>query len=403
MIFSLPSVFTRLPRRALVIGLASAFICACSPAPMHAAEPFRIGLILPFSGLSASTGAYQLAGATLYLKQHKNMFAGRAVELLVRDDQGAPEITRRHAAELIANDHVDVLVGFGLTPLALAAAPIATAAKIPMLVSVASSRKITAASPFIVRTNLALAQAAEPMARWCFEKGYRTAATLVLNYAPGHEAEEAFAGVFEMLGGHTPTRLQVAAQTPDFASALLRVKEAHPDVLFVFVASSQSGVFFRQLQDSGLRQAGIAVTGTGDVVDEDVLPALGAAYGESLLGFVSAHPYSVLNDTAQNPPFVAAFAADNDGRRPSSLAVGAYDAMGLLDHALQKTGGAGDGQALLDALTGLTLESPRGMIGVDRQSHELVQDVFVRTVISRNGAFYNLPIARYAQIRLPPQ
>ena len=82
-----------------------------------------IGMILPMTGQQASTGKQERAGAQLYIQQHGDTVAGKKIVLEVKDDTGAADVTKRLAEELIGNDHAKVLMGFGLTPLALAAGP----------------------------------------------------------------------------------------------------------------------------------------------------------------------------------------------------------------------------------------------------------------------------------------
>jgi branched-chain amino acid transport system substrate-binding protein len=130
---------------------------------LQAQEVFKIGLILPMTGPSASTGKQIEAAARLFMAQNGDKVAGRKIELIVKDDGGVPDATKRVAQELVVNDKVGVLSGFGLTPLALATAPIATQSKTPMVVMAAATSTITEASPFIVRTSFTLPQCAVAM------------------------------------------------------------------------------------------------------------------------------------------------------------------------------------------------------------------------------------------------
>ena len=104
---------------------------------------FKIGLILPMTGPFASTGKQIEAAARLYMAQNGDTVAGKKVELIVKDDTSAPDVTKRIAQELVVNDKVNVLAGFGLTPLALATAPIATQSKTPLVVMAAATSSIT--------------------------------------------------------------------------------------------------------------------------------------------------------------------------------------------------------------------------------------------------------------------
>ena len=126
-------------RRALRSAALLAALCVL-PGAALAADPFKIGLILPMTGPFASTGKQIEAAARLYMAKNGDTVAGRKIELIVKDDTGlAPETTKRIAQELVVQDKVNVLAGFGLTPLALAAAPVATEAKVPMIVMAAAT------------------------------------------------------------------------------------------------------------------------------------------------------------------------------------------------------------------------------------------------------------------------
>src|SRR5262249_19688084 len=118
-----------------------------------AQDPVKVGLILPMTGQQQSTGKQALAAMKLYVAQHGDGVAGKKVELIVRDDAAVADNTKRIAQELIANDKVAFLAGFGITPAALAVAPLATESKLPQIVTAAGTSIITEKSPYIARTS----------------------------------------------------------------------------------------------------------------------------------------------------------------------------------------------------------------------------------------------------------
>ena len=129
-----------------------------------AQQPLKVGVILPMSGpFASSIGQQVYLGAKLYVAQHGDVVAGRKIELILRDDASVPESSKRIAQELLTNDHDEILAGFGLTPLAFAVAPIATAAKTPMIVMAADTVVIPEKSPYIMRTSFTLPQQTEPL------------------------------------------------------------------------------------------------------------------------------------------------------------------------------------------------------------------------------------------------
>jgi branched-chain amino acid transport system substrate-binding protein len=356
-----------------------------------------IGLILPMTGPSASTGKQERAGAELYMRQHGDTVAGKKLKLVVKDDTGAADVTKRLAEELIGNDHADVLMGFGLTPLALATAPVATEAKVPEIVTAAGTAMITEKSPYIVRTSFTLPQASVPMAEWSLKNGIKKVVTIVTDYGPGIDAEKWFSETFEKGGGAVAEKIRVPLKNPDFAPFLQRVKDDAPDAVFVFVPSGQGAIFMKEFVERGLDKSGVKLIGTGDVTDDDLL----ADIGDSALGAVTTHHYSAAHDSPENKVFVAAFEKANNGMRPNFMAVGAYDGMGAVYQALEKTKGDASGDALIAAMKGLSWMSPRGPVSIDPETRDIVQNIYVRKVEKANGALHNVEFATIPNVKDP--
>ncbi len=341
----------------------------------HAEDPIRIGLVIPMTGPFASTGRQVDAAVKLFLAQNGGGVAGRKVEVILKDDAGVADTTRREAQELVVNDKVTVLAGFGLTPLAFATAPIATQSKTPMVVMCAATSSITERSPYIVRSGFTVPQITLGIADWATKNRIRKVVTLVSDYGPGIDAEKTFSERFTAGGGAIVAALRVPMANPDFAPFLQRVRDAQPDAVFVFVPSGIGGSFMKQFAERGLGQAGIRLLATGDVVDDDLLNDM----GDAALGVVSSHHYSAAHPSAVNKKFVEDFERANNGMRPNFHAVGAYDGMRVIFEALKATKGAG-GDALLAAMKGQSFESPRGPVTIDPQTREVIQNVYTRKV-----------------------
>ena len=352
-----------------------------------AQETFKIGLILPMTGQSASTGKQIEAAARLFMAQNGNTVAGRKIELIVKDDGGVPDATKRMAQELVVNDKVGVLSGFGLTPLALATAPIATQSKTPMVVMAAATSSITEASPFIVRTSFTLPQCAVAMGDWAPKNGLKRVVTLVSDYGPGIDAERYFKERMQLNSAQMIESLRVPLRNPDFAPFLQKVRDLKPDALFVFVPSGAGAAVMKQFLERGMDKAGIKLIGTGDLTDDDQLNDM----GEGALGVVTAHHYSAAHPSALNKKFVEAFKKANNGLRPNFMAVGGYDGMRVIYEALKNTkGGQGGGEAMLAAMKGQIFESPRGQIYIDAQTRDVVHNIYLRKVEKKDGQLYNV-------------
>ena len=362
----------RLAGQALLATLAT-----MSGATTWAADagPIKIGLILPMTGQSASTGRQIDAAVKLWMAQNGNKIAGRSVEVILKDDGAVPDATKRIAQELIVNDKVAVIAGFGITPTALATAPLATQSKTPLVVMAAATSSITEASPYIIRTSFTLPQVTIGIADWAAKNKIRRAVTLVADYGPGFDAEKYFDSQFRLNGGQILDKLRTPLKAPDFAPVLQRVVDTKPDALFVFLPSGQGAAFMKQFAERGLDKSGVKLIATGDVTDDDQL----ADIGDVALGIVNSHHYSAAHPSATNKKFVEAFQAANKGMRPNFMAVGGYDGMRVIYKALEATRGEG-GEKLLAAMKGQIFESPRGSVLIDAQTRDIVQDVYIRKV-----------------------
>ncbi|MFT4268887.1 MAG: ABC transporter substrate-binding protein [Xenophilus sp.] len=383
-------------KRTLIRAAVAAAALAAMAGAM-AQEAFKIGLILPMTGQQASTGRQIEAAARLYIAQNGDTVAGRKIQLIVKDDVATPDVTKRLAQELIVNEKVSVIAGFGVTPAALAAAPLATQAKVPEIVMAAATSSITEASPYVVRSSFTLPQAAVSMADWGPKNGIKSVVTLVSDYGPGNDAEKFFTERFAANGGQVIEKLRVPLRNPDFAPFLQKVRDAKPDALFVFVPSGAGAAVMKQFLERGLDKAGIKLIATGDVTDDDQLNDM----GDGALGVVTAHHYSAAHPSALNKKFVEAFEKAGNGMRPNFMAVGGYDGMHLIYEALKATGGKGDGAALLEKMKGLRFESPRGEIYIDPATRDIVQDIYLRKVEKKDGKLYNIEFDAIKAVKDP--
>jgi branched-chain amino acid transport system substrate-binding protein len=299
-----------------------------------------------------------------------------------------PANSRRIAQELIVGDKVDALAGFAITPSALAVAPLATQSKTPLIVMSAAASAITEASPYVLRSSFTVGQVSVPLADYVTKNGMRKVVTLVTDYAPGVDAEQFFTARFKADGGQVLDTLRVPLKSPDYAPFMQKVRDLHPDGLFIFVPAPEAPAVVKQFRERGLDRAGVQLIGTGDVVDDDSLDRI----GDEALGILTAHHYSAAHASPANEAFVQAYQKENNGQRPNFMAVGGYDGMQLLYAALAKTGGTGGGDTLVAAMKGLQVDSPRGPWSVDPATRDIVQNVYIRKVDKVHGQLFNVEI-----------
>jgi branched-chain amino acid transport system substrate-binding protein len=382
-------------RRSIMAAIAAA-LAPFAAVDVRAQDTVKIGLSIPMTGAGFNAVGRQInAAVRLYVAQHGDTVAGKKIELIIRDDGGVADNARRIVQDMIVNDHVAV-VGAGITPTALAIAPLVTQAKVATVVMVSGASITVERSPYMVRTGFVLGQSSGVMGEWAAKNGAKRVVTLVNDWAPGIEAETAFKNSFTKSGGQILESIRIPLANPDFAPFLQRIRDIGPDTAFIYFPGTQAGIFAKQFAERGLAQSGIRVLGPGDLTDDDELNTL----GDQMLGMVTAGQYSALHDSALNKAYVAAFEQANHFR-PNFVSLGGYDGMHAIYQALEKTGGVTDGDALIGAMKGMRWESPRGMISIDPDTRDIVQNIYLRKVEKVNGELYNVEFQTYEAVKDP--
>ena len=363
----------------------------------RADEPIRVGVIVPMTGPFQSTGREIEGAIKAFTQQKGDSVAGRKIEFIVKDDHGTPDNALRIAQELVAQDKVSILTGFGTTPIALAVAQFTARAKIPQVIMVAATSSIVDRSPYIVRVSQSIPQIASVIGQWAPKSGARTFVSLVSDYGPGIDAEEWFGKTVEKSGARVVEKIRVPVASPDFAPFLQRAADAKPDALFVFVPSGAGGNFMKQFVERGLDKSGMRLVAMSDLTDDELLNGM----GDAVLGAITGGPYSASHPSVENKAFVAQFTKVNPGMRPNIVAVSAWDALDLIYRALDKTKGDTDGDALVAAMKGQAFMSPRGPISIDPATRDIVQNIYMRKVERQDGELYNTEFETVPDVKDP--
>jgi branched-chain amino acid transport system substrate-binding protein len=374
----------RLSKVAIVAALALASSAAF-------AQTIKIGFITSYSGLNGNLGPYMERAVRLYLKQHEKELGGVKVELLTRDDTGPnPDKARQLAQELVVRDKVNLLAGVIFTPNAMAIAPVATEAKVPFVIMNAGTAVITTRSPYIVRTSFTLWQSTYPLGKWAAKK-FKAGYSLVSDFGPGHDSEEAFSKAFEEGGGKVVAKVRVPLQNPDWAAYLQRVKDAKPDCLMVFIPAGKTATaLMKNFSELGLDKAGIKLIGPGDITTDEELPNM----GDVALGVLTVHHYSAAATRPANKAFVAAWKKEyGQNETPNFVAVGAYDGAAIIVDAIKALKGNMDPDKTMEFFKHWKdANSPRGPISIDPETRDIIQPEYLREVKKVNGQLENVEI-----------
>jgi branched-chain amino acid transport system substrate-binding protein len=386
----------------LWIALAGLSIVTLGFAPGPAsAQTIKIGLINSYSGFLAQAGDEMQKGIDLSLKEHqKDLPPGVKIEVIKRDDAAAPEVGKRVAQELITRDRVQLLVGVVGSPIATAVAPLTAQAKIPLVITNAAGTAIPRISPYVVRVSFTLWQQAYPLGKWAAKQNWKTAYTAVSDFIPGHDAEGAFTKGWSDAGLQMLGSVRFPTTNPDFAPFIQRVKDAKPDVAFLWVpAGNQATAMLKAAQDVGLRQAGVNIVSTQDLVPDEELPNM----GNVAVGLVTSGTYSAAADRPANKAFLAAWNKEYGGRAiPDFLSADGWDGMNAIFALIKETKGRFTGEQAMKFFTNWKDDnSPRGPISVDPATRDIIQNVYMRRTEMKDGKLANIEFDTIPNVKDP--
>jgi branched-chain amino acid transport system substrate-binding protein len=394
-------MISRLLKRSVLAAMAVLLVTTAVPAVAQDKGPIKIGIVVSYSGGdNVILGKMIDAAFATYMKQHGDTIAGRKVVLVKRDDTGiAPETAGRLAQELVVQEHVDMLIGATYTPNAIAMGAVSTRAKIPYFIVNAATSGIMAKNPYTARFGFTTAQITQPFANWAYKQGAKTGYAVFQDYGPGIDAGNMFEKTFTAAGGKILGESRIPVGAKDFTAYIQKVKDAKPDVMFLFINASGGGVdFIKALNQMDIAKGGTKFLATGDLVDEAILPV----EGDSALGIVTTYDYSAKHDSAVNRDFVKNFkVAYGSDQEPTFMAVQAYDALTAAYKVLEAQKGVIDADKTMELLKGLKWESPRGPVELDANTRDLIQNVYFRKVEKGKTGLGNYEFEHTSMVKDP--
>lgn len=359
------------------------------------AEVIKVGVVGPFSGPFALQGKNFRAGIDAYIATHGAAIGDDTVEVVYRDLPAAdPAQAKALAQELVVREKVQYLAGFYFTPDAMAVTPILQQANTPLVIMNAATSAIVTKSPLVVRTSFTTWQTSTPIAKVAFDAGATRVISVVSDYGPGIDAENAFKAAFEAAGGEVVESIRMPLATNDFSPIMQRVRDSGAQGVFAFLPSGPTTLgFVKAFNDNGLKDAGIKFFAPGDLTQESDLPAL----GDAALGIQTTFHYAVSHDSPENKAFVeAASKAIGNPAELSFPAVGAYDGMEVIYRMIEATGGEQDAEKAVEAVKGLSWVSPRGPVTIDPESRHITQNIYLREVAkAEDGSYFNREIQTF--------
>ncbi|MEN8196698.1 MAG: ABC transporter substrate-binding protein, partial [Pseudomonadota bacterium] len=358
-------------RRGILLGFGVAVMAL---APARAAEPIKIGIILPYAPPFRLYAKSLETAMRMALSEHGSKVAGRPITLIFENDENKPPQAIAKAEKLTSGNKVDVLIGGLASNLAIPIAPIATRTRTPLIVVNGGADMLTGkrCSPWVLRVSFSNDQMIRDSGNWIFRQGYKTADVMAPDYVGGRTVITSFKKAYIKAGGKIVGESYAPFRTKDFRPYLAQAKAAKPDTIYAFFPGSMGIQFVIQYNKLGLRQQ-IPLTGPAWTVS----PLIIGKQGMAAVGFKGPINYVPGLDNAANKKFRAAF-KKRTGRDPDEVTVNGYDAIQIAVGALKKLGGkTSDKKAIMAAMRRVRYNGPRGPMRIDPRTNNIIQNIYM--------------------------
>ncbi len=382
--------------------ITTVFIGLACAASLANAQEIKVGVVLPYTGIGAEFARQADRGMEQYLKLNPDAVTPYTIKIIKRDAKNPGGADAKVAVqELLTQDKVDALAGWIYSPNAIASAPIIVAGNKLAVIMNAGTAFITNLAPQYVRTSFSMWHAGYAMGDAAAQiMKAKTAVVGYTDFPPGKDSLDAFKRGFETNGGKVIDAIPMggAGAVPDFTPFFQRVKDAKPDVFFVFVpAGDHAAAVVKTYGALGMRAAGIKLIGPGDITQDIMLQGMGPA----AVGLITMHHYNADLENAENKRFVAAWKKDYGAdSTPDFIAAGAYDGMAAIVHAIQATKGKMDAEAAVASLKGWKFNSPQGPIMIDPETRDIVMNEYLSEVVmGADGKLHQKVIGQIDQVK----
>lgn len=346
-------------RRVLAAG-ATALVAGAVPVVARAADPVRLGLLLPFSGGLELFGQQGEQGVRMAVEEANAAggVLGRAVEIVKADDRTDPKTAVERAGQLIRRDRVAAIVGPVTSANRDAIRPTIERARTPLLY--ATDYEGGVCSPYIACYSALPAHYVDPLIPW-LAKAAGAAPGFYLfgaDYVWPRRMNAAIRTAIERAGGRTAGEEYTPFGAKDFAPTIRKIADSGARVLVLTLPGADGVTFVKQFVAAGLKErVRIAFMG----FNENYLPGLSAAESDGIV--TCSHFVSTL-DRPEARDFVARQRRRFGEQATVSYYVDAhYGITRLWLDAIRKAHST-DPDAVMRAMGGLTLTVGNGEVRV---------------------------------------
>jgi len=359
------------------------------PAQAQTKDPLKIGVLMPTTGVFAVLGNEQIKGMRYAVFEAGGEVAGRKIELIIEDDQGAPATGLTKARKLVTSDNVDVTAGIVSSAVALAVTPYFNSVKMPLVISNATTDELSGAkcSPFVFRTSYSSSQMSEPIGDYIGKKGIKNLYLMASDYVAPREHIAAARRTYLKHGGKIAGEAYPPfAKTQDYGPYIAQARAANADALLPIFYGAEAILFMKQYASYGLQKS-LPIYASSGLVNAVLLGAL----GDAALGIDSPNNYVAELDTPENKAFVEGWRKQNNGADPEDFGVTGYDSIRFILEAVKAlNGNTKDRDAFANAIANVKYNSPRGPISMGKTNTVLQNIYIVRTVKKGDKVGYDI-------------
>jgi len=406
-------------RRFLAVSSAAAALAACAPAATPSPSgpsvaptatpgpPLKIGMLLPFTKVYAELGNSMQRATKLYLKQKGEALANRPVTVIYEDEANDPVVGAQKTQKFIDSDRVDLMMGIVATPIAYAVRNAIDAAKLIFIETNAGGNALTRTttdckpsckSKYIFRSSFSSYQISYPIGEYfATQKGVKEVFTFVADYGFGNESAADFTSGFTKGGGKITGSLKAPLGSADFLPFVTQLKGQQTKDIYSFFSGTDAINYIKAWTQLGMTASGYKMNGAGFLTEQDVLKEV----GDQANGATTSLFWAVTLDNAENKAFVDAYQKEYS-LLPDVFAVQAWDGMQAVDLALQAVkGDTSNKDAFIAALESVKFKSPRGDFEFDKETHNPIQDIYIREVKVQSGQAVNTIVGKVARVTDP--
>ena len=375
-------------RHVLKTGAALGLVAAGFPMPaVHAAEPIRIGGVLPFSGGLELFGNQARIGMDLAVTEINDAggILGRPVEVLYEDNKTDPKTSVERATTLIRRDQVLAIAGPITSNARDAMMPTMSRMKTPLLY--ATNYEGGGCDRYLFAFNTVPNQELEKLLPVMKQKFGNSFYMFGADYVWPQKMFATAGALVEGMGGKVVGTEFTPWGVKDFAPVIRRIRESGAKVLVFALPGADGITFVKQAEELGLL-AEVTVAFLGFA--ETYLGAFGAGKGQNMWVTV---PFASSIDSPAVHDFVQRATAAAGGPVPvSHYAFTHHNALKSIKEALEKVGRV-DREALVDGLEGLSMGTSTGELRIGAKDHHVTLPMFLArtegeslTVVDQLGA-----------------